>query len=227
MRRVVAVVALALLAACVSPTSLETAAPSAGATESTEARGAPAATLLPAVRVDPNRALGSPAATIAVVEFGDYQCPYCRGFHVGTLPKLDAAYVQTGKVRYFYKDFPLPMHKSAVPASVVAYCAGAQDRYWQMHDLLYAEQARLGESLYKELAEELKLDMTRFEACRHSRRAQVAVYRNLNDGRALGVSGTPSFVLGRVEGDHVVVQRMATGAPAFEVFARELDALLR
>lgn len=179
------------------------------------------------VRIDPERALGSSSATLAIVEFADYQCPYCRDFQVGTFAKLRKAYIDTGKVRYFYKDFPLRIHNQALPASVAAYCAGAQKRYWPMHDLLYQEQARLGDGLYTELAVKLALDADKFKACRRSRVAYGAVRRDLEDARRLGIRGTPSFALGRVNGNRVIVQRMATGAPTFDVFARELDALNR
>ncbi|SRR5581483_8948642 len=179
------------------------------------------------VRVDANRALGSASAKVAIVEFGDYQCPYCRAFHVGTLPQLQTAYIDTGKVRYFYKDFPLSIHEHAFGASVAAYCAGAQGRYWQMQELLYAEQARLGVELYGELAGELKLDPERFQACRKSAAARGAVRRDVGEGRDLGINATPSFILGYIEQDRVVVKRTAAGAPSFEVFAKEIEALNR
>jgi len=181
----------------------------------------------PIVGIDSARTRGSPTAALAIVEFADYQCPYCRSFHVGTLPKLEAAYVKTGKVRYIYKDFPLPNHAQAFGAAVAAYCAGAQGRYWEMQDSLYAEQARLGRALYTELAAALKLNGERFHACLGSDTARRAVTRDLNEGRRLGVRATPTFFLGRIEQDRVVIERSATGAPEFEGFAREIEALAR
>ena len=231
MRRSLLLLMIVSVSACVSPAPENTGAPPApvrtdrGTADT--GRDTPPASVLPQLRIDPERALGSAAASIAIVEFGDYQCPYCRGFHAGTFSRLRSAYIDTGKARYFYKEFPLRMHQHAFGASVAAYCAGAQKRYWQMQDSLYGKQAQLSEALYIELAEELKLDVTQFNTCRRSRAAHAAIGRDLEDGRRLGISGTPSFVLGRVDGDRVIVQRMATGAPAFEVFARELDALAR
>lgn len=181
----------------------------------------------PVVPVDSKRGRGSGSAALALIEFADYQCPYCRSFHLGILPKLKAAYIDTGKIRYFYKDFPLPNHAHAFDAAVAAHCARTQGRYWQMQERLYAEQARLGEALYAELGEALELDMSRFNSCRGSAQARAAVKRDAYEGRRLGVRGTPSFVLGRLEGDRVVVERLATGAPAFEDFAREIEALGR
>jgi protein-disulfide isomerase len=181
----------------------------------------------PFVRVDAARALGSSSATVAIVEFADYQCPYCRGFHVGTLPKLHESYIETGKVRYFYLDFPLSIHEHAFGAAVAARCAGEQGQYWQMQELLYAEQARLGRDLYPELAAELNLDAERFKTCLGAGTYSGAVRGDLAEGRRVGVSGTPTFIIGYVQKDRVLIKRTAVGAPSFEVFVRELDALAR
>lgn len=182
----------------------------------------------PVVPVDSRRGLGSPDAKVALVEFADYQCPYCRAFHVGTWSRLNDAYVKTGKVRYFYKEFPLASHSQAFPASIAAQCAGAQGKYWEMQDLLYAEQARLGAELFAELADELKLDKERYNACLKSNGPRRIINSDMADGKRLQVSGTPSFVIGRIERDgQVTVVRVSAGAPTFESFAQELDALLK
>lgn len=177
------------------------------------------------VAVDPGRGLGSPTAAVAIVEFADFQCPYCRAFHVSTFPKLQADYIDTGKVRFFYKDFPAPGHRHALPASVAAHCAGAQGRYWPMHELLYTEQARLGEELYEELAGELGLDPKAFSACRQATPARRAVAADAEAGQRLGIRGTPSFALGYLDGDRVVIKRLLVGARPFDVFAREIESL--
>jgi protein-disulfide isomerase len=226
MRRLFCVLVAVSLFGCASPTGV---APDTADDRSGTNRGAqePRRVTAPVLPVNPEHALGSSTAPLAIVEFTDYQCPYCRAFHVGTFAKLRSAYIDTGKVRYYFKDFPLRTHKHAFAASVVAYCAGAQGRFWEMQDLLYANQARLGDELFDVVAGELKLDATQFSTCRRSQAAQAAVRRDVDHGRRIRVTGTPSFVLGRVDGDGVMVERMATGAPTFEVFARELDALSR
>ncbi len=183
--------------------------------------------MLSVVRIDPHRSLGDPTASLAIVEFGDYQCPYCRRFHVGTFSKLNENYIETGKVRYFYRDFPLSMHEHAFSAAVAAHCADAQGRYWQMQELLYAEQARLGNDLYIELATELNLDIGRFKECLKSAAPRRAVSRDIAEGRRAGINATPSFIIGYVEQDRVTIKRMAAGVPDFDVFAKELDALAR
>lgn len=226
--------ALASLAACVPPDHVRADAPNAprrSAHGSSVVQGGTpplvVASTRPVVEVDPQRALGSASATIAIVEFADYQCPYCRRFHLTTFSKLRQEYVETGKVRYFYKDFPLSSHAHAFSAAVAAHCAGAQGRYWQMQDLLYSEQARLGREGYVALGTKLGLELPRFESCLTSRAAEQAVRRDLMAGRRLGVRATPTFVLGRVEGGRVVVERIAAGTLPFEVFAQEIELMER
>jgi len=180
----------------------------------------------PVVAVDPQRALGSADARVAIVEFADYQCPYCRSFHLNAFARLKERYIDTGRVRFYYMDFPLAHHVHALSASVAARCAGRQSRYWDMQQRLYAEQARLGDALYARLAEELGLDTERFEACRRSNEARAAVERDLIEGRRLGVRGTPTFIVGRIVEGGVKVERMAFGVPTFETFADELELLL-
>lgn len=180
----------------------------------------------PTVAIDEERALGGRGARIVLIEFADYQCPYCRTFHMGAFLDIKRAYVDTGLVRYFYKDFPLPGHAHAMDASVAAHCAGAQGKYGSMQDRLYEEQARLGEELYTELAAALALDAKQFQACMRGAPARQAVERDLREARALGVKATPTFMLGRIENGRVVVQRIAEGAAPFESFAREIEALL-
>lgn len=169
--------------------------------------------------------LGSPDAAIVIVEFSDYQCPYCREFHARVLPRLKEAYIDTGVVRFVFKDLPLAMHPEAFGAAVAAGCAGAQDRYLEMQQRLYAPPARLGRALYAALARELKLDAKRFAACLDDPRQQRAVRFDMRVAEHLGIRGTPSFAVGRVQGDVLRVERIATGAASFEAFAREIEAL--
>lgn len=228
MHRLLPALMTVLLSACASPATPgkpDAAGVDRGAGETRSS--APKNSLFAMLPVNPDRALGDPKAKLAIVEFGDYQCPYCRVFHTGTFRQLRTAYIDTGKVRYFHKDFPLRMHAHAFGASIAAYCAGEQGRFWEMNEFLYAKQARLGEALYLELVNELELDATRFDACRRSQPAQFAVRRDMEEGRIIRISGTPTFVIGHVDGDRVAVERMATGAPAFETFATELEALGR
>lgn len=179
----------------------------------------------PVVRVDPGRGLGSPDAPLALVEFADFQCPYCRRFHLELLPRLRTAFIDTGRLRYFYKDFPLPYHEHAVGAAVAARCAAGQGRYWEMVDALYAGQARLGPDLYRALAARLGLEPARFGRCLGGESAQRAVRADLAEARRLGVRATPSFVIGRLQGDRVLIERAVAGIASFELFAQEIELL--
>ena len=210
----------------VSPSDTHDAAPAGRATVDDRA-AVPPKQVFPSVSINPDRSLGNPKATIAIVEFGDYQCPYCREFHAGTFRQIRTELIDAGKVRYFYKDFPLRSHPHAFAASIMAYCAGAQGRYWEAHDHLYANQARLGTALYTELVAKFGLDAPKIDVCRGSSGARLSVLRDFQEGRHIGVTGTPSFVIGHVEGDRVVVERKATGTPPFEAFAKEIEMLAR
>lgn len=201
---------------CLTAAAIRADAPDAAAAESA-----------PSVSVDSRRALGSPSAAVAIVEFADFQCPYCRAFHVQTFPQLQAQYIDTGKARFFYKDLPAPGHRHAAGAAVAAHCAGVQGKYWPMHELLYTEQARLGQDLYEELAAEIGLNANDFKRCMRSESARRSVIGDSNEGRRLGIKGTPSFAFGYVDGERVVILRIVAGARSLETFAQEIEALRR
>lgn len=171
--------------------------------------------------------LGDSQAKIGIVEFSDYQCPFCRKFHLKTVPELTAQFIETGKVQYFYKDFPLKMHRQSVPAAIAARCAGQQNQYWAMQHGLFVQQERLGTALFSELAQALKLDMPAFVNCMNDPGIQQAIYMDMVAGRQLGVRSTPTFLIGEIKGDRLVVKRMASGVPTVEDFAKELEPLLK
>lgn len=179
----------------------------------------------PQVSVKDDPRLGSATAKIGIVEFSDYQCFYCRDFHRKQFAQIRKEYIDTGAVQFIYKDMPLRMHPQAVPAAMAAHCAGAQDRFWDMHDALFAHQGRLGRNLYPELARQLKLDEAKFNACLESQVFGEGIERDIGAARRLGLSGTPSFLIGTIEGDTLTVVRQSRGAPSFEVFAQEIEKL--
>ena len=170
--------------------------------------------------------MGSSQAMIGIVEFSDYQCPYCRGFHDRVFPKLKKEYVDTGIAQFIHKDLPLKsIHPQALPAALAASCAGLQKRFWPMHAALYANNGRLASALYPQLVRELGLDEAKFMACLGDASREQAVMRDVVEARGLGITGTPSFVIGKIEGDVLTVVRVARGAPSFEDFAQEIEKL--
>jgi protein-disulfide isomerase len=172
------------------------------------------------------RVLGSENAPVTIIEFTDLQCPYCARFARDTWPRVRKEYVDTGRVRFATRDLPLPFHAFAVPAAVAARCAGAQGKYWEYREAVFAVQSRLGSEPYAALATELGLDPARFASCR----ADPATLQSVKDDAALaaaqGITGTPSFVIGRVV-DGEFTGEVVAGAASFEVFAARIDALLK
>ena len=159
--------------------------------------------------------LGDPNAPITIVEFSDFQCPYCLSYATETYPQIIQEFVDSGMVRYVFKDFPLEqLHPQAVQAAEAARCAGEQDAYWEMHDYLFANQSRWSGqenpvAAFVELAGELNLDKDALTTCVESGRYQQLVQANAMEGQILGVTGTPTFF---VEGYPIV------GARPYELF---------
>ncbi|MCJ7738375.1 MAG: DsbA family protein, partial [Anaerolineae bacterium] len=163
----------------------------------------PALELTPASIIPPDDALrlGDPAAQITVVEFSDYQCPYCASHFRDILPLILTEYVDSGRVQYIFKDFPLTsIHPQAPKAHEAARCAGDQDAYWDMHDRIFDHQTEWASSpdpssVFKRIAAELGLETARFESCLDTGKFAAAVRADAAEGTSLGVSGTPTFYI--------------------------------
>lgn len=170
---------------------------------------------------------GSEDAKVAIVEFSDYQCPYCGRFHRQTLPQLKKEYIDSGKVMLVYRDFPLGNHPQAVPAAIAAKCAGEQDAYWQANKRLFSNQRKLGEGFYESLASKLDLpEPERYKNCLGSEEQRERVRGDFEAGRKAGVRGTPTFFIGRMDGDAVTDAVTLSGAQPFSRFEREIERLL-
>ena len=150
----------------------------------------------------------------------------CARFHAQSFPEIKRKYIDTGKIRYVLKDYPLPMHPLAPSASVAARCAGMQDQYWEMKEALFARQRELGDSLYKELANNLGLDVAIFNACLNDKQIRASVDAATALGRQVRVSGTPTFFVGRVQDGKVVDARRLVGAQPASSFSAAIDDLL-
>jgi protein-disulfide isomerase len=149
---------------------------------------------------------GPDKAPVTVVLFADYQCPYCsRG--ADTLEEVRKKH--PNDLRVVYRDYPLAFHEQAMPSAIVARCAGAQGKFWEMHDRLFAAQRELNESTYLRLASELKLDSAKLEKCRVDPAIAKAIKDDAAAGEAAGVDGTPAFFINGVK---------LTGAQPAEAF---------
>jgi protein-disulfide isomerase len=169
--------------------------------------------------------VGTPDAPVTLVEFTDYQCPYCVRFTKTTFAQLKEAYVDTGKLRIVVKDTPLAMHANARKAAQASHCAGEQDAYWPMHMALFDNAKQLDEASLPGYAAILKLDMEEFSACLGSDRHLQSISADILEANKVGISGTPSFVLGVSNGDKVQ-GNIIQGAQPFDEFKRQIDALL-
>jgi protein-disulfide isomerase len=170
--------------------------------------------------------LGDPDAPLTLVEFTDYQCPFCNRFFKTTFPALKKAYIDTGKVRFVVKDLPLPIHKNARKAAQAAHCAGDQGRFWAMHDTLYENAAELEETALLGYAEALSLDLPAFRGCLASDRHFAAIDGDAAEAAAAGIRGTPGFVLGLTTDDFIDGVHIR-GAQPFAAFDKQIKALLQ
>jgi protein-disulfide isomerase len=152
------------------------------------------------LRLDENeQALGRADAPLTMVEFTDYQCPYCRHFEAETFARLKRDWVDTGKLRFIVRDLPLEIHSSAQPAAVAAHCAGEQGKFWPMHAALLAVDADISPDGLRRQAHALGLDLHRFESCQVAGTYIAAIGRNAMQARELGFNGTPAFVIGKAQ----------------------------
>jgi protein-disulfide isomerase len=188
----------------------------------------PAAALTaPTVPIAGAPTLGAASAPVTIVEFMDYECPYCQGFAQTDFPALKARHIDTGNVRYVLVNFPLPRHPRARPAAVAAACAEAQGKFWPMHERLLAKDAGpLRDEDFTRHARALALDLDAFGRCRVERADASWLEVDAAAARAAGVSGTPSFLIGRSAGD-VARGRLLRGAPTLAEFDRQIEVLLK
>jgi len=173
--------------------------------------------LPPKVEVDASGPSKGPAgAPITIVEFSDFQCPFCAKAEP-TVKDLMELEKYKGKIRLVFRDFPLEFHKLAPKAAEAAHCAGDQDKYWEMHGRLFAGNTKLELTDLKGYARELKLDAGRFDKCLDSGEKAKVVQDNFKAGRDAGVSGTPAFFING---------RLISGAQPLEAFKTIIDAEL-
>jgi protein-disulfide isomerase len=169
--------------------------------------------------------LGRADAPLTLVEFTDLQCQFCNRFSTQVFGQIKTAYIDTGMVRFVTRDFPLDFHPEALPAARAARCAGEQGRFWEMRDALVRGFKQLGAPFITSVAEQLKLDVAAFKACAASTKHDAAIMQDMNDGRAVNVEGTPTFVLGRTAPkglDGVLI----VGAQPFTAFDAKIKEML-
>ena len=157
--------------------------------------------------------LGDPNAPVTIIEFSDFECPFCkRGYD--TMKEIIAEYVDTGKANLVFMDYPLSFHQNAKPAAIAAACAGEQDMFWEFHDLLFENQESLDRDTYLMHAETLMLDVDSFTTCIDEERYADDVDADMAMGQQAGVTGTPAFI---INGE------LISGAVPFETLAAAIE----
>ncbi len=165
------------------------------------------------VPVDDDPMLGPKDAAITIIEFSDYECPYCRKWHTETFARLLKTF--PGQIRFVYRDFPLSnIHPNAAPAAQAANCAGEQGKYWEYSEKLFSGQYGLGSQAYRQYASDLGLDAAAFDECVSSGRYQEEVTADLEWAANLGVRSTPTFFINGIP---------LVGAQPFEVFKQVIE----
>ncbi len=167
------------------------------------------------ISADNDPVLGSENAPVTIIEFSEFRCPFAGRFARDTFPKIREDYIETGKVKFVYRDFLV--HSTSQKAQEASECAHEQGKFWEYHDLLYQNQRALEVDDLKSYAEQLGLDMTKFEECLDSGKYADEVEKDTKDGRAYGVRGTPTFF---INGKKFV------GAQPYEKFREEIESAL-
>jgi hypothetical protein len=162
-------------------------------------------------------AIGSPNAGVTMVEFFDYQCPFCRDFHLSTFESIRSKYVESGRLRFVSVDLPLPMHENASRAAEAAQCGGDQGKFWDMRDLFLRNPGRLGPEDLIAIVGELHINTQRFRDCLESARYRAKILAESRRATSIGINVTPSFIVGR-SAANVVAGPLIAGAQPLAVF---------
>ncbi len=170
-------------------------------------------------------ALGRATAPLTMIEFTDYQCPYCRRFQAEVWPRLKRDYIDTGRLRYIARDLPLEIHAAAAPAAEAAHCAAEQGKFWEMHAALLGGAADLESGGIGRRARAVGLDMTRFDECLARHKYSAVIAAHVAEADAAGIDGTPGFIVGRAAHGELTGVRVE-GALPYGEFAELLRELL-
>ena len=168
--------------------------------------------------------LGSKEAPLTIVEFTDYQCPFCQRFHTTAFPELKKNYIDTGKVRFYSRDMPLDFHPDAMRAAEAGRCAGEQGQFWQLRDVMGANPNKLDMDSLVADATDLKMDVKAFRACVESEKYKNAVQTDVMEAMKIGANGTPTFVIGKSTPDGVDGE-LVVGAQPYPMFEEKLKEL--
>jgi len=179
------------------------------------------------VGIDDAPMLGKKDAPVTIVEFSEFQCPYCARFAAKTFPELRKQYIDTGKVRFVFRNFPLAFHKNAAEAAEAGACAADQGMFWDLHDLLFQHHDALTEANLKRYGKEAGLFMDDYLFCMESGKNTVQIQKDIQDGKRAGVTGTPSFFIGLTRKDDRIRGTILRGSKPFTAFQSLIEEKLK
>ncbi len=165
---------------------------------------------------------------MTIVEFTDFQCPFCRRFHHQTFPIIKKDYIDTGKVKWITFNYPLSFHQFAFPAARGFVCAGqlgGKEAYWKYYMKIFSVP-NLNPATPAEIAQEVGIDRTKFGECLDSEEVRNIIADSIRTANSIGISGTPTFIIG-TESNGSVTGEMVVGAQPYEIFKSKIDALLK
>lgn len=190
----------------------------------------PAPVKISSISLDSSHTLGRPGAAMTLVEFSDFQCPFCERFFTNTLPQIQKTYVDTGKLKLVYKHFPLTdLHPNAREAASAAECANEQGKFWPYHNTLFSNQAQWAHqyatqvaSTFQKYASSLGLNSVTFNSCLDSHKYSSTIDKDLQQASAYGISSTPTFYVGNDKNGYTQI----VGSKSFSIFQLTIDQLL-
>ena len=173
-----------------------------------------------------DRIRGDQRAPVTLLEYSDYTCGYCEKFFEETWPLLYSDYIQTGKVRLIYRDFPRAISGPSVDTAMAARCAGEQGQYWSMHDRLFASHRKFSHDQLQKQAEDLRLNIQQFNKCFQEERYMESIYQDRMEGGSIGVRGTPHFILFLTHNPEAGPFLVIPGAFPYTSFQEQIEHLL-
>ena len=169
--------------------------------------------------------VGKENAPLVLVEYTDYQCPFCQRYHNDSFAQIKTNFIDTGKVRYISRDFPLPFHENARRSATAGRCAAEQGKFWELRHTMIINANQLQADKLGGYAQSASLDVPKFQACVDSDKFKAAIDKDIAEGSAAGINGTPSFVLGRIENGKLQGVRMVGAMPYAQFEAKIQDML--
>src|SRR5581483_8079869 len=186
------------------------------------------------VSVDDDPVLGDKNAKVTVIDFSDYECPFCKRYFDDTFSQIKKDYIDTGKIKYVYRDLPLSFHQNAHKEAQAAECAreqGGDEVYFKYHDEIFKRTTSNGTGLalteLSVIANDLGLNGAALQSCLDSDKYKAEVDKDLADASKVGASGTPTFFIGKSTGDGVITGTKIVGAQPYSAFQAEINKQLK